>query len=398
MNKTTGVTGNPIYPIILAIGFCHLFNDTLQAVVPAMFPVLEKELGLTFTQLGFITFTLQMIASVLQPVFGYYSDKQPKPFWLPLAMISSSVGILGLALAPSYTWIIVSMIFLGFGSAIFHPEGSKVSFMAAGSKRGLAQSIYQVGGNIGQSLAPLISAFVLVPFGQIGAAWFLIVSAVGIFVLSRIALWYRGVLEEEKRSNKKRTLISKFAALSKKQVYVALGLLLFLLFIRSFYVANITNFYVFHLMDHYDLHVKSAQIVVFVFLFFGALGTFFGGPLADRIGSKTVIMASMIIPMPFAIMLPYVPLWGAWILAFIIGFSIMLSFSVTVVYAQELMPDKIGMMSGLTVGLSFGMGALGSVVIGMLMDHIGIMATMQIVSFLPLLGIVGFWMPNDRKV
>lgn len=398
MNKTTGVTGNPIYPIILAIGFCHLFNDTLQAVVPAMFPVLEKELGLTFTQLGFITFTLQMIASVLQPVFGYYSDKQPKPFWLPLAMISSSVGILGLALAPSYTWIIVSMIFLGFGSAIFHPEGSKVSFMAAGSKRGLAQSIYQVGGNIGQSLAPLISAFVLVPFGQIGAAWFLIVSAVGIFVLSRIALWYRGVLEEEKRSNKKRTLISKFTALSKKQVYVALGLLLFLLFIRSFYVANITNFYVFHLMDHYDLHVKSAQIVVFVFLFFGALGTFFGGPLADRIGSKTVIMASMIIPMPFVIMLPYVPLWGAWILAFIIGFSIMLSFSVTVVYAQELMPDKIGMMSGLTVGLSFGMGALGSVVIGMLMDHIGIMATMQIVSFLPLLGIVGFWMPNDRKV
>ena len=270
------MTGNPIYPIILAIGFCHLFNDTLQAVVPAMFPVLEKELGLTFTQLGFITFTLQMIASVLQPVFGYYSDKQPKPFWLPLAMISSSVGILGLALAPSYTWIIVSMIFLGFGSAIFHPEGSKVSFMAAGSKRGLAQSIYQVGGNIGQSLAPLISAFVLVPFGQIGAAWFLIVSAVGIFVLSRIALWYRGVLEEEKRSNKKRTLISKFTALSKKQVYVALGLLLFLLFIRSFYVANITNFYVFHLMDHYDLHVKSAQIVVFVFLFFGAVGTFFG--------------------------------------------------------------------------------------------------------------------------
>jgi len=289
------------------------------------------------------------------------------------------------------------MIFLGLGSAIFHPEGSKVSFMAAGSKRGLAQSIYQVGGNVGQSLAPLISAFVLVPFGQIGAAWFLIVSSIGIFVLSRVAAWYRDVLEEEKRSKKKRTLISKFTALTKKQVYSALSILLFLLFIRSFYVANITNFYVFHLMEQYDLHVKSAQIIVFVFLFFGAIGTFVGGPLADRIGSKNVIMASMIIPMPFALMLPYVPLWGAWVLAFIIGFSIMLSFSVTVVYAQELVPDKIGMMSGLTVGLSFGMGALGSVIIGMLMDHIGITATMQLVSFLPLLGIFGFFMPNDRK-
>lgn len=397
MKKVANVTGNPVYPIILAIGFCHLFNDTLQAVVPAMFPVLENEMGLTFTQLGFITFTLQMMASVLQPVFGYYSDKKPKPFWLPLAMTSSSIGILGLAFAPSYAWIIASMIFLGLGSAIFHPEGSKVSFMAAGSKRGLAQSIYQVGGNVGQSLAPLISAFVLVPFGQIGAAWFLIVSSVGIFVLSRIALWYRDVLEEEKRSKKKRMLISKFMALTKKQVYSALSVLLFLLFIRSFYVANITNFYVFHLMEHYDLHVKSAQIIVFVFLFFGAIGTFVGGPLADRIGSKHVIMASMIIPMPFALMLPYVPLWGAWVLAFIIGFSIMLSFSVTVVYAQELVPDKIGMMSGLTVGLSFGMGALGSVVIGVLMDQLGITATMQLVSFLPLLGIFGFFMPNDRK-
>lgn len=392
-----GVTGNPIYPVILAVGICHLFNDTIQSIIPAMFPVLEKEMGLTFTQLGLITFMLNIVSSVLQPVFGFYSDKQPKPRLLPFAMLSSTIGILGVALAPSYWLILVSVLFLGFGSAIFHPEASKVSFMAAGNKRGLAQSIYQVGGNVGQSLAPLMSAFVLVPFGQIGAAWFLIVSSLGIFVLSRVSVWYRGVLEEEKRTKKKRTLISKFTNLTKKQVYGALGLLLFLLFIRSFYVANITNFYVFHLMDHYALDVEHAQIVVFVFLFFGAVGTFFGGPFADRIGSKNVIVLSMLVPLPFALMLPYVPLWGVWVLTFIIGFSIMLSFSVTVVYAQELMPDKIGMMSGLTVGLAFGMGALGSVVIGILMDQLGIMLTMQIVSFLPILGIVCLWMPNDRK-
>lgn len=390
--------GNPIYPVILAVGLCHLFNDTIQAVIPAMFPVLEREMALTFTQLGLISFMLNIVSSVLQPVFGFYSDKRPKPGLLPFAMVSSTIGILGVALAHSYWLILVSVIFLGFGSAIFHPEASKVSFMAAGNKRGLAQSIYQVGGNTGQSLAPLISAFLLVPFGQIGAAWFLIISSLGIFVLSRVSVWYRGVLEEEKRTKKKRTLISTFSRLTKKQVYAALTLLLFVLFVRSFYVANITNFYVFHLMDHYDLNVKHAQVIVFIFLLFGAVGTFFGGPLADKIGSKNVIVLSMVIPLPFAIMLPYMPLWAVWVLTFIIGFSIMLSFSVSVVYAQELMPDKIGMMSGLTVGLAFGMGALGSVVIGILMDYAGIMATMQIVSFLPILGLVCFFMPNDRKI
>lgn len=389
--------GNPFYPVIFAVGLCHLFNDTIQAIIPAMFPVLEKEMALTFTQLGLISFMLNIVSSVLQPVFGFYSDKRPKPWLLPFAMVSSTIGILGVALAPSYWLILVSVIFLGFGSAIFHPEASKVSFMAAGNKRGLAQSIYQVGGNTGQSLAPLISAFVLVPFGQIGAAWFLIVSSLGIFVLSRVSNWYRRVLEEEKRTNKKRQLISKFTRLTKKQVYVALALLLFVLFVRSFYVANITNFYVFHLMDHYNLDVEHAQIVVFIFLLFGAVGTFFGGPLADKIGSKNVIVLSMVIPLPFAVMLPYMPLWAVWVLTFIIGFSIMLSFSVSVVYAQELMPDKIGLMSGLTVGLAFGMGALGSVIIGILMDNVGIMLTMQIVSFLPILGLVCCFMPNDRK-
>ncbi len=227
--------GNPIYPIMVTIGICHLFNDTMQAVVPAMFPILAKEIGLTFTQLGLITFVLNMTSSVLQPVVGFYSDRNPKPYALPLGMACTFIGLTGIAVASNYWLILLSVIFLGLGSAIFHPEGSKVSFMAAGPKRGLSQSIYQVGGNSGQALAPLISAFVLVPFGQIGAAWFLIVAAAGILLTSRISAWYKGQLEEERVTKKKKVLVSNLPVLTKKQVGIAIGLLMAVIFIRSFY-------------------------------------------------------------------------------------------------------------------------------------------------------------------
>lgn len=399
--STTTVTnkvGNPVYPIMFAIGLCHLFNDSLQAVIPAIFPVLEKEMGLTFTQLGFISFALNIVASLLQPVVGFISDKKPMPYALPLGMVSSFVGIAGLAVAPQYWMILVSVIFLGLGSAVFHPEGSRVSFMAAGSKRGLSQSIYQVGGNSGQALAPLISAFILVPLGQIGAALFLIVAGVGIVILSKISLWYKKQLEQENLSKKKRTLLSSLPALTKKQVGIALTLLLIVIFARSFYVTNMTNFYIFHLMENYDLTIQKGQAFVFIFLALGAVGTFFGGPMADRMGRKNVILLSIIAPIPFCLMLPYVPLWAVVILLILIGFFIMLSFSVTVVYAQELVPSKIGTMAGLTVGLAFGMGAIGAVLIGILMDHVGIYTTMMVVSVLPIIGLVALGLPKDRKV
>ena len=389
---------NPIYPIMVAIGICHLFNDTLQAVIPAMFPVLEKEIGLTFTQLGFITFVLNMVSSVLQPVVGFFSDRNPKPYALPLGMTCTFVGLAGISVASNYWFILLSVIFLGLGSAIFHPEGSKVSFMAAGSKRGLSQSIYQVGGNTGQALAPLISAFVLVPFGQIGAAWFLIVAATGIFLLARISNWYKGQLEKERLTKKKKTLISNLPTLTKKQVGVAIGLLMAVIFIRSFYVTNMTNFYIFYLMDKYHLTIQKGQIFIFIFLAVGAIGTFFGGPMADRIGRKSVILLSFLVPMPLALLLPYIPLWLVVIFLGIIGFFIMLSFSVTVIYAQELVPSKVGTMAGLTVGLAFGMGAIGSVVIGMLMDSFGILDTMIVISVLPLFAFVAFWLPKDHKI
>lgn len=390
--------GNPVYPIMFAIGVCHLFNDTLQAVIPAMFPVLESELGLTFTQLGLISFVLNIVASVLQPVVGFISDKKPMPYALPLGMTSSFIGMVGLALAPEYWIILVSVIFLGLGSAVFHPEGSRVSFMAAGSKRGLSQSIYQVGGNSGQALAPLISAFILVPLGQKGAALFLIVAAIGIFILSRISAWYKSQLEAEKLSKRKRTLLSSLPALTNRQIGVALTLLMIVIFARSFYVTNMTNFYIFHLMENYDLSIKEGQLVIFVFLALGAVGTLFGGPMADRMGRKNIILLSIVVPIPLCLALPYVPIWTIIILLIAIGFFIMLSFSVTVVYAQELVPSKIGTMAGLTVGLAFGMGAIGAVVIGILMDYIGVYTTMIVVSTLPIIGLVALALPKDRKI
>ena len=396
--KPSTTIGNPIYPIMFAIGGVHLLNDSLQAVIPAMFPILEESMGLTFTQLGLIAFALNMVASVLQPVVGYFSDRKPKPYALPIGMTFSLVGIAGLAFAPEYWMVLVFVIFLGFGSAVFHPEGSRVSFMAAGPKRGLSQSIYQVGGNSGQALAPLISAYILVPFGQRGAALFILVAALAIIILMKISAWYKEQLIQEKLNNRKRVILSTMENLTKKQVGVALSLLLVIIFARSFYVISITNFYVFHLIESYGLSIPQGQLCIFLFLALGAAGTFFGGPMADKIGRKNVIVLSLALPIPLCLLLPYVPLWAVIMLLSFIGFIIMLSFSVTVVYAQELVPSKIGTMAGLTVGLAFGMGAIGSVVIGILMDSIGIYQTMIVISFLPIIGLVGLGLPRDQKV
>lgn len=389
---------NPIYPIMFAIGAVHLLNDSLQAVVPAMFPILEQSMGLTFTQLGIIAFVLNMTSSVLQPVVGFLSDRKPKPYALPIGMSLSLIGITGLAFAPQYWMILLFVVCLGFGSAVFHPEGSRVSFMSAGNKRGLSQSIFQVGGNTGQALAPLIGAYILVPYGQKGAAVFIIVAALAVIMLIKISSWYQRELEMEAKNNRKRVLLSSIGELTKKQIGVALTLLLLIIFARSFYVISITNFYIFHLMDAYQLTITNGQLLIFLFLAVGAAGTFFGGPFADRMGRKNIIILSLAVPIPLCLLLPYVPLWAVAILLAVIGFIIMLSFSVTVVYAQELVPSKIGTMAGLTVGLAFGMGAIGSVVIGMLMDEIGVYYTMIVISFLPIIGLVGLWLPSDRKV
>lgn len=387
------------YRILFIIGICHLLNDSIQAIIPAMFPILEKSMGLTFTQLGMIAFTLNIVSSILQPVIGGITDKKPMPFALPVGLSFTMLGVLGLAFAPRFELVVLSVVFIGLGSAVFHPEGSRVAYMAAGTRRGLAQSIYQVGGNSGQAMAPLITALILAPLGQIGAAWFTVVAALAVVLLTYIAFWYLGRLREEQNilNAKKRNSSAKQQKISKP-IWFALILILFLIFARSWYISGMTNYYAFYTIKHYAFTIPQSQIFLFAFLVAGALGTFFGGPLADRFGKKTVIFLSMIVSAPLSIFIPFASSTVAFFLLILTGFILMSSFSVTVVYAQELVPGKIGMMSGLTVGLAFGMGAVGSVVLGFLADLIGITNTMIITGLLPLLGLLTLLLPSDKKL
>ncbi|TRM11733.1 MFS transporter [Lentibacillus cibarius] len=396
-HRKTKANHRTVYTILVILGICHMLNDTLQAVIPAMFPILEESLGLTFTQLGLITFTLNMVASVMQPVVGLYTDKRPMPFALPLGLASSMFGILGLAFAPNFWMILISVLFIGLGSAIFHPEGSRVAYLAAGPRRGTAQSIYQVGGNTGQALAPVITAFVLVPLGQFGVIWFTAVAGLAVIFLIYIARWYASMTpavakkEKPEQSEKVNKNVSR-------AIRHALVVLVFIIFARTWYAKAISNFYAFYAIENYGLSIAESQYYIFTFLLMGAIGTFLGGPLADRFGKKNVILFSLLAASPLALLLPHVGATGAIILLGLLGLIVMSSFSVTVVYAQELVPGNIGAMSGLTVGLAFGMGAIGSVALGSLIDFIGLTPTMVVISLLPLLGMVTFLLPSDKKV
>lgn len=396
--KTTKTADTTMFNILFIIGLCHLLNDAIQAVVPAMFPILEKSMGLSFTQLGIIAFSLNMVSSVLQPVVGFVTDKRPMPFALPIGLTLTMGGVLGMAFAPSFGMIVLSVIFIGLGSAVFHPEGSRVAFMAAGKRRGLAQSIYQVGGNTGQALAPLITALILVPLGQQGASWFSLVAALAVLLLIYIANWYKQRLVENLPIiKKKNSMSSKKAGISKK-VKQSLFLILLLIFARSWYISGMTNFYAFFAIEEYSLTIKESQLFLFAFLIAGAFGTFFGGPLADRFGKKKLISVSMLLTIPFSILIPFVPSFIAFIFLMLTGFILMTNFSVTVVFAQELVPGKIGTMSGLTVGLAFGMGAIGSVGLGYLADLFSMSAMVSSIGFLPLLGLLAFLLPSDQMV
>lgn len=399
--KVKNTSETTMYNILFIIGICHLLNDAIQSVIPAMFPVLEKSMGLSFTQLGMIAFSLNIVSSVMQPVIGIITDKKPMPYALPIGLTFTLGGVLGLAFAPSFELIVISVLFIGLGSAVFHPEGSRVAYMAAGTRRGLAQSIYQVGGNTGQALAPLITALILVPLGQRGASWFSIVAALAVILLIYIANWYNkrltapdGLLVKKKdnvNQKQQKNVLSK-------EVKQTLWLILLLIFARSWYISGMTNFYAFYGIKEYSLSIKESQLFLFAFLVAGAVGTFFGGPLADRFGKKKVIFISMLLTVPFSILIPFVPAMVAFILLTLTGFILMTSFSVTVVYAQELVPGKIGTMSGLTVGLAFGMGAIGSVGLGYIADLISLSSMVSLLGFLPLLGLTAYLLPSDQKL
>lgn len=396
--KSPKASESTIFKILFIIGLCHLLNDAIQAVVPAMFPILEKSMGLSFTQLGIIAFSLNMVSSVMQPVVGFLTDKKPMPYALPIGLSFTLLGVLALGFASNFAWIVLSVVLIGLGSAVFHPEGSRVAYMAAGNRRGLAQSIYQVGGNTGQALAPVITALILVPLGQIGASWFTIVAALAVILLIYIAGWYNQRLSHSSKPAKaKNTSVDKKVGLSK-EVKRTIVFILLLIFARTWYTSGMTNFYTFYAIKEYGFTIKQSQLFLFAFLVSGAIGTFFGGPLADRFGKKQIIAFSMLATIPFSILIPYVSPTMAFILLIFAGFILMTSFSVTVVYAQELVPGKIGTMSGLTVGLAFGMGAIGSVGLGYIADWIGLQSMITWLGLLPLLGLIAFLLPSDQKV
>ncbi|MFD0869772.1 MFS transporter [Paenibacillus residui] len=388
-----------LYRILFLVSLVHLFNDSIQAVFPAIYPILKDSMGLSYTKIGLLTFSLNFTASIMQPIVGAYTDSKPSPFLLPLGMVFTFAGMLTLAFAGNYTMMLLSVLLVGLGSAVFHPEGSRVSYMAAGSRRGLAQSIYQVGGNAGQALAPLMAIFIFYRLGLSGAAWFTVVAAAAIGVQMYIARWYRGYLAAHPPKPKTRgSRASGLQAERKKQITVALYLLVFLVFARSWYHAAISNYYSFYAIENFGISKETAQYFIFAFLAAGALGTLLGGPLADRFGRRNILAFSMLGSAPFAILLPFVGQVWAFVLLLLIGFIVLSSFSVSVVYAQELMPGKIGTVSGLIVGLAFGMGALGAVALGKLIDLTSISFTMIACGFLPIIGILTMLLPSDRKI
>ncbi len=387
----------PLYPILFAISGAHLINDSLQTVIPASYPILKESLHLSYTQLGLITFILYLTSSVMQPVVGAYADRRPSPFILPLGMALSMLGMMGLAFAPGYLAVLGAVIFVGLASAIFHPEGSRIAYMAAGSRRGLAQSIYQVGGNTGSAMAPLMTALIFFPFGQFGAIWFTLLAGIGIVIQSWIAGWYRKQLLLHPRVPKVK-VTGQIDVEHQKRIRSAIGLILFTSFIRSWFGASIGTFFVFFLIENFDMSIPHSQIYIFTYMGAGIIGTFFGGPVSDRIGRKNVIIFSLLASVPFAILLPFSNEFWAYPLLFIIGVINHSSFSVSVVYVQELVPGKVGTVSGLVTGLSFGIGAIGAVVLGAVIDITSLTAVIVACSYLPLLGVSGFLLPSDKKV
>jgi FSR family fosmidomycin resistance protein-like MFS transporter len=386
-----------IYFVLFAIGLSHFINDSLQAVIPASYPILRDSHQLSFTQIGMITFILYFTSSVMQPLFGMYADARPSPYLLPLGMSIALAGMFGIAFAPSYALILASVAFVGVASAMFHPEGSRIAYLAAGQRRGLAQSIFQVGGNSGGALAPLITALIFYPYGQFGAIWFTLIAAVGICLQFGIARWYSKHLSLVKKKTQSSSVMQVNEE-RRQNVKYTIIIIVLIAFARSWFGSSISTYFVFYLTEHFQMTVPHAQIYIFTYMGAGILGTLMGGPLSDRIGRKNVILLSVLGAAPFALLLPHASQIGTYPLLFMLGMINQSSFSVMVVYVQELVPGKVGTVSGLITGLSFGLGAIGAVSLGGLIDLTNLTAVITTCSFLPLLGVIGLLLPSDKKL
>ena len=389
--QSRAVPARTLIPVLGAASFCHMLNDMMQALLPAVYPILRGDFNLSFAQIGMLTLVYQMTASILQPLIGFYTDKRPQPYLLPFAMMSSMIGLLTLAFVASYEGLLIGATMLGLGSSIFHPESSRIARLSSGGAHGLAQSVFQVGGNFGSALGPLFAAYIVLPRGQHGLAWFALAALTGMVIMAWLSRWYTS--NGHARRPAKR-LATRHPSVSPAQVRLAMTILVLLLFSKYIYLASITNFYTFYLIHRFGSTIQSAQVCQFVFFGAVATGTVIGGPVGDRIGRKKVIWASILGVLPFTVALPYASLDVTIALSVIIGIVISSAFPSIVVYAQELIPGRTGMVSGLFFGLIFGVGGIGAASLGSLADRAGIDFVYQICSFLPAIGLLTVLLPN----
>jgi FSR family fosmidomycin resistance protein-like MFS transporter len=380
------------FNVLGAISFSHFLNDMMQSLIVAIYPLLKGEFHLSFVQVGVITLTYQICASLLQPLIGAYTDKHPQPYSLSVGMGFTLIGIATLAFASNYASVLAAAALIGTGSSIFHPESSRIARLASGGRHGLAQSIFQVGGNAGSAMGPLLAAWIIIPHGQTSLAWFTLAALLAITVLANVGSWYKRQHLDRAGGSKRHPLV--LSPVSARRVAWSIGILVVLIFSKYFYIASITSYYSFYLIEKFHLSIQSAQFHLFIFLLAMALGTLFGGPIGDRIGRKRVIWASILGVAPFTLALPFVDLMWTSILSFIIGLILSSAFSAIVVFAQELMPGKVGAVSGLFFGFAFGIGGIGAAVLGGLADHEGIEFVYRICAYLPLLGMVAAFLPD----
>lgn len=388
-----------VFSILLAISLSHLLNDTMQSLIPSTYPLLKKSLHLDFGQLGLVTFCFQLTASLLQPFVGMYTDRRPQPYSLAAGMCFSGTGLALLSQADSFPLVLIAVSLVGVGSSIFHPEASRLAYLASGGRRGLAQSIFQLGGNAGASLGPLLAAQIIAPYGQSRIIWFCLAALLAIIILLRTGAWYRRNLVRRKSPPHRPApaLETGVSPLSRYRVAAALVILLILIFSKYFYMASMSSYYTFFLIDKFHVSVQTSQMFLFLFLFSVAAGTLIGGPVGDRIGRKYVIWASILGVAPFTLVLPYANLFWTGVLSVAVGVILASAFSAILVYAQELIPGKVGLIAGLFFGLAFGMGGIGAAVLGRLADQTSIRHVFHLCAFLPLLGLMTGFLPNVER-
>jgi len=384
----------PAYIVLAGISFSHFLNDTMQSLIASVYPILKDAYALNFAEIGLITLAFQFTASLLQPVVGHVTDKKAQPFSLAIGMASTFVGLLLLSIARQYVVILIAAALVGLGSAVFHPESARIARLASGGRYGFAQSVFQLGGSFGTSMGPLLAALIVVPFGQSSIAYVSLIASLAIVILWRIGLWYRPQI----RAKKAAPLAAHPGGPSGRRVMVALAVLVALLISKQLYVSSLSSYYIFYLIDKFGVSTQAAQIYLFIFLAANAVGAFLGGPLGDRFGRKYVIWISVLGALPFTLALPYVGLHASAALTVFIGLIISSTTSSIIVFAQELMPHRFGMISGVFFGVAFGIGGLGAAVLGKLADHTSIGFVYQVCSVLPAIGILAVLLPDMRQV